>query len=226
MGLDEITWNELTEVEVGEDICWPSIERDSNLNLDYPCVDSEDYYPDQGKFLLPKTWNPPEKDGDLEPRMIETDLVWLKAQIEDTAKIFLLSKDFIAEECDDYRCDFSTIKKVDGLKNATIFAFPRKYILPVKAGSNSRQSLAVFYDDKNKKYLRQYVFAEIKDNVVTRNDSYEDNNAEREYKKACESYADYVSEIAHSETSTNYRIFGIDARSAFLKSAKENYDKY
>ncbi len=226
MDSENISWEELTEVEVDENICWPSVGNNSELDPDWPFVDSEDYYQDQGKFLLPKTWNPPLKGEDIEPVMVEASRDWLTEQLEAKDLIFLIAKDAISPEIDDYRHDFLMINDVDKIKDATIYAFSRKYVLPVKAGQYSRQALAAFYNNELKKYQQQYIFAEIKSGIVNRNDSYKLNRAEEEYAKNRDSHAEYVNEMAHSETSTNCRIFGIDAKSAFLKSAKEIYDKY
>ena len=220
---DDITWDELTEVKITDDIRWPDFSCD--LDPDCHCPESEDYYQDQGKFLLPKTWQPPKKSNHIKPHMSPVVESALKKLLQNDKIIFLIKKEELSDS-DDFRQDFLSINNIDKLNDAVIYAFPRKYILPVRAGQYSHQAVIVFYDPYKKLYLDQYIFAEKHNKTLNKNNSYLANTAEQDYAKARDSYAEYLSEMAHSETSTNCRIFGVDAKSAFIKSAKQNYEKY
>ena len=227
---DNISWSELTEVNDVHDVIWPTFSSCENSDKicasdpDWPYVD-EDYYQDEGKFLLPKIWQPPKKQNQVEPKMSPISRAELDKQLQDNKLIFLIKKQN-NNQSDDYRHDFLSITNINKLEEATIYAFPRKYILPVRAGQYSHQATIVFYDPYHKQYLDQYIFATKQGENLNKNDSYLENLAENDYQKAKESYAEYLNEMAHSETSTNCRIFGVDAKSAFLKSADENYHKY
>lgn len=222
MSLSEISWNELTEVTTEDIVDWPIFSSDQDP--DWPYQDSEDYYQDQGEFLLPKVWKAPKKKNDAKLQLIQITAVELDELLKDDSMIFLIQKEISLD--DNYQQDFLPIKKLSVLDTAVIFAFPRKYLLPVRSSLNSRQAFIAFYDPYEQKYLDKYIFAKKQGKFLYKNNSYRKEQAEADYIKARDSYAEYLCEMAHSETSTNCKIFGIDAKTAFLKSAQVIFNKY
>ena len=87
---DDITWDELTEVKITDDIRWPDFSCD--LDPDCHCPESEDYYQDQGKFLLPKIWQPPKKSNHIKPHMSPAIESALKKLLQNDKIIFLIKE--------------------------------------------------------------------------------------------------------------------------------------
>ncbi len=236
------------DIELSEPVTFGKESFDyRDIDCDWPASysESEDYYQDNNDPSEHRRWIAPLKEiipvSNLEKVTgIKLDCMQFIFAIPKNLCSNIESEGYFVGtnvyEGDFYH-DFEVIEKIPTNKNAQIFCFPKRYILPIKSQKHSWQNYCVFYNPNTRPdcceaynfsgyYLPQFIKYVIKNGELFENKDYDEQYFKKYYDLCRESYLKYIDEMIQYEASSNRKIFSEEMKQKFIEETSANKQLY